>query len=230
MEAAAGALRGWRRTSGSARAEALYRWGDAIAARAAEFADAIAQEVGKPIAEARGEVARATVICRYFAGEAVRESGEVIPAQAADALQFTLRDPVGVVALITPWNFPLAIPVWKAAPALAFGNTVVLKPSELSSGVSHLLAEAATAAALPPGVFNVVHGDGATGEALLRHEGVDAISFTGSSAVGARVAAIAAGRNIRYQTEMGRQECGDRGARRRSRPRRGAVTASGAMR
>jgi aldehyde dehydrogenase (NAD+) len=109
-----------------------------------------------------------------------------------------------VVALITPWNFPLAIPLWKAAPALAFGNTVVLKPSEASSYMAMLLAETASAAGLPAGVFNVVLGTGATvGEALLHHEAVRGISFTGSSAVGATVARIAAERNVRYQTEMG---------------------------
>jgi len=201
--AAAAAFPLWRATSGPARADALYRWGDAIAARADELARAITCEVGKPIGEARGEVARAVVILRFYAGEAVRDIGEVIPAQAADALQFTLRDPLGPVALITPWNFPLAIPLWKAAPALAFGNTVVLKPSELSSGVAQLVAETALAAKLPAGVFNVVHGDGTTGEALLRHAEIRCASFTGSQGVGARITAIGAERNIRVQTEMG---------------------------
>ncbi|MES2124700.1 MAG: aldehyde dehydrogenase family protein [Gemmatimonadota bacterium] len=227
--AAVGAFATWRHTSGPARAEALFRWSEAIAARSDELARAITREVGKPIGEARGEVGRAVVILRYYAGEAVREVGEVIPAQAADALQFTLRDPVGPVALITPWNFPLAIPLWKAAPALAFGNTVVLKPSELSPGVAHLLAETAVAAKLPAGVFNVVYGDGTTGEALLRSRGVRAVSFTGSQGVGARVAAIGAERNIRVQTEMGGKNVvivahdGDL-------DRAAALTAAGAMR
>jgi acyl-CoA reductase-like NAD-dependent aldehyde dehydrogenase len=201
--AATTAFASWRNQSGPARADALYRWGDAIAARSEELAQAMAREVGKPISEARGEVARATVICRFYAGEAVREVGDVIPAQAADALQFTLRDPVGPIGLVTPWNFPLAIPLWKAAPALAFGNTVILKPSEHCPRVSHLLAETALAAQLPNGVFNVVHGDGTTGAALIAHGQVRAVSFTGSQAVGARVAAVAAQRNIRVQTEMG---------------------------
>ena len=201
--AAAAAFPSWRATSGSARAETLHRWGDAIAARADELARAITREVGKPMGEAGGEVARAVVLLRYYAGEAVRDIGEVIPAQAADALQFTLRDPLGPVALITPWNFPLAIPLWKAAPALAFGNTVVLKPSEMSSGVAQLLAETALAANVPAGVFNVIHGDGTTGQALLLHAEIRAASFTGSPAVGARIAAIGAERNIRVQAEMG---------------------------
>jgi aldehyde dehydrogenase (NAD+) len=144
------------------------------------------------------------VILRYYAGEAVREMGEVIPAQSAGALQFTLREPLGVVALITPWNFPIAIPLWKAAPALAFGNTVVLKPAETSSHIATLLAETALAAGIPSGVFNVVLGAGATvGAALVEAPEVRAVSFTGSGAVGARVAVAAASRNIRYQTEMG---------------------------
>ena len=203
VAAASAAAPGWRATTGPARADRLYAWGEAIAARAEALAQAITREVGKPIGEARGEVGRAVVICRYYAGEAVRESGEVIPSQAADALQFTVRDPLGPVALITPWNFPLAIPLWKAAPAIAFGNPVLLKPSEHASGVAHALAETALAAGFPAGVFNVLPGDGVTGEALLRQDGVRGISFTGSAAVGARVAAIGAERNVRTQTEMG---------------------------
>lgn len=227
--AAAAAFDGWRATSGPARAEALYRWGDAIAARSEEIAGAMAREVGKPISEARGEVARATVICRYYAGEAVREIGEVIPAQSADALQFTLRDPLGPVALITPWNFPVAIPLWKAAPALAFGNTVVLKPSEHSPWMAELLAETALAARLPAGVFNVVHGDGTTGASLIAHSGVRAISFTGSQAVGGRVTAAAAARNVRVQAEMGGKNVVIV-ARDADLDRAAALTAAGAMR
>src|SRR5690349_20946879 len=202
--AAAAAFERWSTITGVARADHLYRWSAAIGDRQEELAQAVAREVGKPIGEARGEVARCVAILRYYAGEAVREVGEVIPAQAVGALQFTLREPLGVVALITPWNFPVAIPLWKAAPALAFGNTVVLKPAEMASHVATLLAETAHAAGLPAGVFNVLPGSGpAVGESLLRAPEVAAISFTGSGRIGARVAAIAAERNIRYQTEMG---------------------------
>jgi alpha-ketoglutaric semialdehyde dehydrogenase len=204
VAAAADALLAWRRTTGPARAELLYRWAEAIAARQEELARELMREVGKPIAEARGEVARCVVILRYYAGEAVRASGEVVPAQMEGALQFTLREPLGVVALITPWNFPVAIPLWKAAPALAFGNTVVLKPSEQAARMAVLLAETAAAAGLPPGVFNVVHGRGDTvGSALIEADDVRAVSFTGSTAVGAGVALACARRNIRYQTETG---------------------------
>lgn len=194
----------WRRLSGPARAEHLYRWGQAIADRQEEMALALSREVGKPIGEARGEVGRCVMILRYFAGEAVREIGEVIPAQASGSLQYTLREPIGIVGLITPWNFPMAIPMWKAAPALAFGNVVVLKPSEAAANSAVLLAETAHAAGIPAGVFNVVLGAGAgVGKSLLAAEGIGAVSFTGSAKVGAEVAVAAAKRNIRYQTEMG---------------------------
>jgi aldehyde dehydrogenase (NAD+) len=201
---AAEALRSWRRLTGPARAEYLYTWSSRIGERQEELAQAVCREVGKPIGESRGEVVRCITILRYYAGEAVRPTGDVIPAQAPGALQFSLREPLGVVALITPWNFPLAIPLWKAAPALAFGNTVVLKPSEMSSHVATLLADTARQAGLPAGVFNVVLGTGqSAGVPLLRAPEVRAISFTGSVRVGAQVAAAAAERNIRYQTEMG---------------------------
>jgi alpha-ketoglutaric semialdehyde dehydrogenase len=204
VAAAAEALPAWRRATGPARAEQLYQWADAIAARRDELAREMMREVGKPIAEARGEVARCIVILRYYAGEAVRAVGEVVPAQAEGALQFTLREPLGVVGLITPWNFPLAIPLWKAAPALAFGNTVVLKPAEQASRMAVLLAETAAAAGVPAGVFNVVLGAGGTvGDALIRADAVRAVSFTGSTGVGAHVAEVCARRNVRYQTEMG---------------------------
>jgi acyl-CoA reductase-like NAD-dependent aldehyde dehydrogenase len=202
--AAEEALAGWRRLPGPGRAEHLYRWSRVIETRREELAVALSREVGKPIGEARGEVGRCEMILRYYAGEAVRAIGDVIPAQAEGALQFTLREPLGVVGLITPWNFPAAIPLWKTAPALAFGNTVVLKPAEVASHMGVLLAETADAAGLPPGVFNVVLGIGSVvGDALVRSPGIRAISFTGSSAAGARVAAICAERNVRFQTEMG---------------------------
>jgi acyl-CoA reductase-like NAD-dependent aldehyde dehydrogenase len=204
VEAAESALQPWKALTGPARAEHLFRWADVLSARREELALAMAREIGKPISEARGEVARGTVILRYSAGDAVRAVGEVVPAQAPQALQYFVREPLGVVALITPWNFPLAIPLWKAAPALAFGNTVVLKPAETSSRMAVLLAETAKDAGLPPGVFNVILGSGAAiGGALLGAGPVRAVSFTGSAAVGARVAAAAASRNIRFQTEMG---------------------------
>ncbi len=204
VAAAEAALGGWRSLSGPARAEHLYKWATVMAEHQEALAQAMTREVGKPISEARGEAARCTAILRYYAGEAVRNMGDIIPAQAAGAIQFSLREPLGVVALITPWNFPAAIPLWKAAPALAFGNTVVLKPAEGASQVASLIAESADAAGLPRGVFNVVLGAGAVlGPALLAASAVRGVSFTGSAAVGAGIASAAAARNIRYQTEMG---------------------------
>ncbi len=202
--AASEALRAWRATPAPVRAELLYRWAGVIAANADRLVQTLVREVGKPITEARGEVARCSAVLRYYAGDAVHPIGEVIPSQLGTGLQFTLREPLGVVGLITPWNFPLAIPIWKTAPAIAFGNTVVLKSSEYSALCAFQLAETAAEAGIPPGVFNVVHGEGAiAGEALLKHDKVMAVSFTGSQTVGARVASVASARNIRYQTEMG---------------------------
>lgn len=229
VSAAAAALPAWRGVTGAARAEYLYRWAAEIEKRADVLSRAVAREVGKPIGEAGGEVARCAVILRYYAGEAVRVGGDVVPAQAPGMLQFVLAGPVGVVGLITPWNFPLAIPVWKAAPALAFGNTVVLKPSERASWVAGLLAECAVAAGIPAGVFNVAPGGPGAGAALLGAEPVRAISFTGSGAAGARVSAACAERNIRCQAEMGGKNVAvvleDADLRRAAR-----LTAAGAMR
>jgi alpha-ketoglutaric semialdehyde dehydrogenase len=209
VAAAEQALDGWRALSGPARAEHLHRWATVLGDQQEPLAQAMTREVGKPISEARGEAARCVAILRYFAGESVRAVGDVIPAQAAGALQFSMREPLGVVALITPWNFPAAIPMWKAAPALAFGNTVVFKPAEASSQVASVLAETASAAGLPPGVFNVLLGSGAVlGPALLAAPAVRAVSFTGSAAVGAQIAAAAAARNLKYQTEMGGKNVG----------------------
>lgn len=204
VRAAAAAFDSWRSVTGPARADLLSAWAAAIGARTEEIAQLVAREVGKPIGESRGEVGRCVTILRYFAGEAVRATGDVIPAHAVGALQFSMQQPLGVVALITPWNFPLAIPLWKAAPALAFGNTVVLKPAESSSRCAVALAETAAAAGLPRGVFNVVFGAGdSVGPRLVSSQAVRAVSFTGSGRIGAGVAAAAAARNIRYQTEMG---------------------------
>ncbi|MFN3729431.1 MAG: aldehyde dehydrogenase family protein [Fimbriimonadaceae bacterium] len=201
VQAARDAQPQWASLPGPARAQALNQWASAIEARTDELASVLSTEVGKPITEAKGEVGRCSMILRYFAGEAVREAGVVIPAQSPNALQYTVHDPLGVVAAITPWNFPLAIPLWKAAPALAFGNAVVLKVSELSPRTGELLAE--TSRVLPSGVFNVVQGDGAVGAALCNDEQVAAVTFTGSAAAGHKVAMACVARNAKFQCEMG---------------------------
>lgn len=201
VQAATSAFSGWCGRTASARADALFAWADKVQARSDELATAIAREVGKPLGEAKGEIGRTVSLLRYYAGEAVRPSGEVVPALTSSSLQYAIRVPLGVVGLITPWNFPFAIPIWKAAPALAMGNTVVLKPSELSALCGQLLAE--TAYDLPAGVLNVVQGDGSTGAALVEHAGVRAISFTGSVAVGKTIQGQCAARNAKVQCEMG---------------------------
>jgi acyl-CoA reductase-like NAD-dependent aldehyde dehydrogenase len=192
----------WRSQTGAARSGKLYGWSEAISARLEEFAQAIVAEVGKPIGEARGEVQRCVAILRYYAGESVRPVGDVIPSLTPGALQFSLREPVGVVGLITPWNFPMAIPLWKAAPALSVGNSVVLKPSEHSAHCAQLLAETARDAGLGS-VFQMVQGAGSAGQAIVQHNGVAAISFTGSDRTGKAIAAACAQSNKKYQTEMG---------------------------
>lgn len=202
VDAAASAFGPWRSLAGPAKSERFYAWAAAIQERAEELAVAIAAEVGKPIGEARGEVGRCVAILRYYAGEPVRPSGSVIPGLASGILQYSLREPLGVVGLITPWNFPLAIPLWKAAPALAMGNTVVLKPSEHSGLCAHLLAETAMAAGFK-GEFNVVQGDGSAGAALVEHPSVQAISFTGSDRAGAAISVACARLGKKFQTEMG---------------------------
>ena len=208
VESANDAFGAWRSTLAGARGNLLYAWADAIQARAEEIAQAVCREVGKPISEARGETGRCVALLRYYAGQAVHPSGDVIPSSKPGGLQYSVRQPAGVAGLITPWNFPVAIPIWKIAPALAFGNTVVLKPSEYSAYCASLLAETALAAGIPAGVINIVYGAGETGSALVGHPGVQLVSFTGSSRAGANVAETCANRNVKYQTEMGGKNVG----------------------
>jgi aldehyde dehydrogenase (NAD+) len=166
--------------------------------------DLVIREVGKPRSEAAGEVARGVAILHYFAQAALLPDGDTLPPASPGALLLARRRPIGVTALVTPWNFPVAIPLWKAAPSLAFGNAVVLKPSEESSAVALLLAEI-LGPHLPPDVFQVVLGAGDTGRALAGHLGVAAVSFTGSVPAGRDVVARVAGRGGRVQAEMGGQ-------------------------
>ena len=204
VAAAQMAARGWAVTPGPQRAQLLYQAANLLAGRRADLGMLIAREVGKPLAEAVQEVDRGVAILRYFAGEAVRPLGDVIPAQQAGSLQFSMRQPLGLVAVVSPWNFPVAIPLWKIAPALAFGNTIVWKPAETASYVATTLTQVLAQAGLPEGVLNLVLGKGATtGEALVNHEGLRAITFTGSDATGMHIAEIAARHNIKYQLEMG---------------------------
>jgi alpha-ketoglutaric semialdehyde dehydrogenase len=201
---AAAAAREWAGVAAPARAAALGGAADALAARAGEVTEAIIREVGKPRSEAVGEVARGVAILRYYAQAALLPDGQTIPAAAAGTLLLARHRPVGVTALITPWNFPVAIPLWKAAPSLAFGNAVLLKPAGSATGVALLLHEI-VAPHLPGEVFQVVLGDAVPGRALAGHPGVAAVSFTGSVPVGRDVVARVAARGGRVQAEMGGQ-------------------------
>ena len=203
VAAAQGARRDWAATPPAARAAALDAVGRELGARADELGRLLASEGGKPLADAIGEVRRAGDIFRFHAAEVVRSTGDLLPGLRAGIEVEVRRRPVGVVAAITPWNFPLAIPAWKIAPALAYGNTVVFKPSELVPGSACALTEIVARAGVPAGVLNLVIGGGDVGAALVADAGVDAVSFTGSNAVGREVARTAAGRLARVQLEMG---------------------------
>ncbi|MFD8593493.1 aldehyde dehydrogenase family protein [Kitasatospora sp. NPDC059646] len=192
------AQREWWALGAAGRSAALGRAAAAVEAATEELVALTVREVGKPVAEARGEVARTVAIWRYYAQAPFAAAGEVHEPAAGSGLLLTRRRPYGVAGLVTPWNFPLAIPTWKAAPALAVGNTVVLKPAPEATACALRLAELA---GLPDGVLTVVPGGGEEGAALVA--GADVVSFTGSTAVGRQVVATAAGRGVPVQAEMG---------------------------
>ena len=201
--AAAAASEAWASASPEFRADCLERAGGLLIERAAALGRLLSREEGKPLAEGVGEVLRAGRIFRYFAGEALRRHGRTLDSVRAGVEAQTHREPLGVVGLITPWNFPIAIPAWKAAPALAFGNTVVLKPAAITPTIASALADALHDAGLPPGVFNLVFAPGRVAAALAHDRRVAAVSFTGSTQVGAELAVDAARAGKRLQLEMG---------------------------
>ncbi|MEM1344439.1 MAG: aldehyde dehydrogenase family protein [Pseudomonadota bacterium] len=204
VAAAREAAHDWARSGIETRHDILRRASEALFARTDEIARLLAREEGKTLAEAKAETTRAARIFAYFAGECLRATGERVASVRPGVEVEIDREPVGVVALITPWNFPIAIPAWKLAPALAYGNTVVLKPAELVPGCAWVLTEILHNAGLPEGVLNLVMGPGQrVGQRLLDDPGIDAISFTGSQATGQRVAEASA-RHLRpCQLEMG---------------------------
>ncbi|MDK2767598.1 MAG: aldehyde dehydrogenase family protein [Sphingomonas sp.] len=203
VQAARAAQPGWAAASPEVRADLLDKVGATIMARAAELGELLAREEGKTRAEGMGEVMRAARIFRYFGGEALRRHGLTLESTRPGLDVATYREAVGVVGLITPWNFPIAIPAWKAAPALAFGNTVVIKPANVTPAVASALADIIQECGAPPGVFNMVLGQGGVGQAIVDHPYVDAVSFTGSQGVGAKVGMAAMTRQARVQLEMG---------------------------
>ena len=198
------ALKKWSLSTPQERFDVLDRAGSEILARREELGRLLSREQGKPLADGIGEAARAGAIFKFFAGEAVRPGGEKIDSTRPGVEVEITREPVGVVAAITPWNFPLAIPAWKIAPALACGNTVVFKPAELVPGSPWTLVDIVQRAGLPSGVLNLVQGRGSViGAALAASPDVDAVSFTGSQAVGPSVATSAVKTGARVQLEMG---------------------------
>lgn len=204
ISAAADAAEGWATASPLFRAEILDRAGQMIHDRREELGRLLSREEGKVLAEGIGEATRAAQVFKFYAQEALRVDGVAIASIRPGVRVETRDEPVGVVGLITPWNFPIAIPAWKLAPALAFGNTAVLKPAELTPGCAWELIDILHQAGLPAGVANLVTGPGSVvGDALVRDERVSAISFTGSVATGAQVRRLAAERGARVQQEMG---------------------------
>jgi acyl-CoA reductase-like NAD-dependent aldehyde dehydrogenase len=194
----------WSSTTPQERFDVLDRAGTEILARKEELGRLLSREQGKPLADGIGEAGRAGAIFKFFAAEAVRMSGEKIDSVRPGVEIEITREPVGVVAAITPWNFPLAIPAWKIAPALAFGNCVVFKPAELAPASPWSLVDIVQRAGLPPGVLNLVMGQGSKlGAAIASSPDIDALSFTGSQDVGASVAAAVVPNGVRLQLEMG---------------------------
>lgn len=204
IAAASAAFPAWSRGSVQARADALDKIGTEILARREELGTLLSREEGKTKPEGIGEAARAGYIFRFFAGECLRLAGEVLPSVRPGIGVEITREPVGVVGIITPWNFPIAIPAWKIAPALAYGNCVVFKPADLVPGCAWALAEILSRSGIPQGVFNLVMGRGSVvGEKIVNDPRVTAVSFTGSQAVGKGVALACAQRLAKVQLEMG---------------------------
>ena len=204
IAAARAAFPAWSTSGIQARSDALDKVGCEILARREELGALLAREEGKTLPEAIGEATRAGNIFKFFAGECLRQAGEVLASVRPGVSVEVTREPLGVVGLITPWNFPIAIPAWKVAPALAYGNCVVLKPADLVPGCAWAIAEIISRAGFPAGVFNLVMGSGrVVGETIVQHKQVDGISFTGSVGVGRSIAATCVARQAKVQLEMG---------------------------
>jgi len=206
IAAAKDAFPAWSRSSPQERHDILKRIGDEILARKDELGRILSREEGKTLPEGIGEVARAGQIFLFFSGETLRMAGEKIASVRLGVDVEVTREAVGVVGLITPWNFPIAIPSWKVAPALAYGNCVVLKPADLVPATAHALSEIIARSGIPAGVFNLVMGRGSeVGQAILEHPDVNAVSFTGSVPTGRRVAQACIGSTPmkKLQLEMG---------------------------
>lgn len=204
VAAAKAAFPAWSGTPGPARGRILAKAVELFRQRHDDIARVLAREEGKTFAEAKGEISKGINLFEFFSGEGFRTHGKTLPSETRSQFTYTLRQPLGVVALITPWNFPFAIPAWKSAPALVTGNTVVMKPASNTPGTATMIAEVLTEAGLPKGVFNLVTGPGgAVGNTLVDHPAVQAVSFTGSNEIGMALCQRCAKRGIRVTAEMG---------------------------
>ena len=194
----------WRDKGFVARGQYLYKIAENLEKNIDDIALTITKEMGKTLPEAKGETMRAIAVFKYYASEGMNKVGDVIPHTDSEGLMFTTRVPLGVVGVITPWNFPIAIPAWKIAPAIVAGNTVVFKPAQETSITAAKLVKCIAEAGVPDGVVNLVTGTGSIiGQGIIDHPEIKAISFTGSNDIGKRVAIGAASRGAKFQTEMG---------------------------
>jgi len=204
VQAAKDSTASWRNTPAPARGEILRRAADLLQQRTPDIARDLAMEEGKTLPEAAGETTRAVAILRYFAAQTLEPDGETYPSHSAKTFLYAIREPLGTVAAITPWNFPIAIPAWKIAPALAYGNSVVWKPAEIVPLTAIHLVQALADAGLPAGVLNLVLGRGSdVGDTITTHPAVDAITFTGSNKVGRAIQAKAVASGKKVQLELG---------------------------
>lgn len=204
IAAAKAAFEAWSRSGILERHAILRKTADEITARKQELGELLSREEGKTLPEGIGEVTRAGQIFDFFAGEVLRLAGEVLPSVRPGVGVEITREPIGVIGIITPWNFPIAIPAWKIAPALAYGNTVVVKPADLVPGSTWAIVDILVRAGLPKGVLNLVMGKGSVvGQTMLDSNDVAAISFTGSVGTGRRVATASLGHGRKFQLEMG---------------------------
>ncbi len=198
------AQKAWRKLSGAARGDFLFKAANILEQHLDEVAETMTREMGKTFPEAKGETARGVAILRYYAGEGMRKVGEVIPPSDAQGMMFTTRVPLGVVGVISPWNFPVAIPIWKMAPALIYGNAVVFKAATEAAVTAGKIIECFAKAGFPAGVVNMVNGSGSViGDGLSSHPDIAGITFTGSEFAGKKVGQNAFARGAKYQLEMG---------------------------
>ena len=204
VEAADHARETWSRSSLQVRSDILDKIGNEILRNSKDLGELLSREEGKTIGEGIGEVTRAGHIFKFFGGEVLRQNGDFFDSIRPGIEVSTFRFPVGVVGLVLPWNFPISIPAWKIAPALAYGNTVVFKPAQLVPASAHALTEIIVKSGIPDGVFNLVMGKGTqVGDTIVNHSKINAVSFTGSVPTGRKVAASAVARMAKVQLEMG---------------------------